>query len=77
MKQLTLRGIDEVLEQKIKSLALEKNISLNKAALLLIKKGAGLNAEPKTNVVGNSLNAFIGSWSEEDYDEFRYAVSGL
>lgn len=69
MNQLTLRGLDEALETKLKTLARERDISLNKAALLLLREGAGLT-EPDVNVVGDSLDQIIGSWTEEDEQTF-------
>ena len=69
MNQLTLRGLDEALETKLKTLARERRISLNKAALLLMREGAGLT-EPNANIVGDSLDPIIGSWTEEDEQAF-------
>ena len=69
MNQLTLRGLDEALESKLKTLARERNISLNKAALLLMREGAGLE-KSNANVVGDSLDHVIGSWTEEDEQAF-------
>lgn len=71
MSQLTLRGLDKALESKLKTLAQEKNISLNKAALLLMREGAGLTTEHKANTVGNSLDHLIGTWTDEDEEEFQ------
>ena len=70
MNQLTLRGLDEALEHKLRALAQEKSISLNKAALLLMREGAGLTSTTKTHVVGNSLDEVIGTWTKEDEQTF-------
>lgn len=65
MKQLTIRGFDKELQRKIEELARRRNLSLNKAALELMRKGAGLHGGlARPNVVGHSLDDFIGSWSE-------------
>ncbi|MEZ4629273.1 MAG: hypothetical protein R2880_00840 [Deinococcales bacterium] len=69
MQQLTLRGLDSRLADELINLSKEKNISLNKAALLLMRKGAGLTAE-QHDVVGNSLDHLIGLWNEEDEKNF-------
>ena len=75
MNQLTLRGMDSQLETRLQALAREKNISLNKAALLLMRQGAGLDLEYPANTVGNSLDALIGSWTAEDEQAFEETQS--
>ena len=42
MKQLTVRGFDDDLERAIRQLARRERISLNQAALKLLRRGAGL-----------------------------------
>ena len=42
MKQLTIRGFDEDLDRAIRQLARRDGISLNRAALKLLRRGAGL-----------------------------------
>ena len=42
MKQLTVRGFDDDLERSIRQLARREGISLNQAALKLLRRGAGL-----------------------------------
>lgn len=71
MNQLTLRGLDPQLETRLRALAREKNISLNKAALLLMRQGAGLCADNPANTVGDSLDHLIGSWTDEDTRAFE------
>ncbi len=71
MYQLTVRGMDTALENRLRTLAQEKGISLNKAALLLLREGAGLGPEHKGHIVGDSLDELIGSWSEADEQAFH------
>ncbi len=75
MEQLTIRGLGKELERRIRELARRKGISLNRAALELLRKGAGI-AEPKphSDVVGDSLDRFIGSWSADQEREFLKEV---
>jgi hypothetical protein len=79
MKQLTVRGFDKELDRRIRKLARERGISLNKAALLLLRRGAGLRGaeEPAADVVGDSLAALFGTWSEEEGEEFESAIEEL
>ena len=70
MNQLTVRGFDDELAERIRRLAKRDGTSLNRAALKLLRKGAGL-ADPaqKTDTVGASLDHLIGSWSDDEAAE--------
>lgn len=75
MNQLTIRGFDERLERCLRRLAAERQISLNRAALALMRRGAGLEERREASGrVGSGLDTFIGVWSEEDESELRRAV---
>ena len=74
--QLTLRGFSKELEREIHQTAAEKNISLNKAALLLMQRGAGLT-ENRAEVVAASLGKCIGSWSQAEETRFKKSVREL
>ena len=81
MKQLTLRGFDPELERRLLELARERSVSLNRAALLLMRRGAGLAAasdEPgERETVGTSLDRFIGVWSIDDEQEFLKSIEDV
>lgn len=49
--QLTLRGLSPELEAYLQKLATEENISLNKAALKVLAKGAGLTENKKKRLL--------------------------
>jgi len=71
MKQLTVRGFDEELRKRLEDLARRRGVSLNKAALILLRRGAGLGTEgPPANRVGDALDGFIGSWTREEERRF-------
>lgn len=78
MKQLTIRGFDPRLERKIRQLARAEGISLNKAVLRLLRKGAGLVEEgPGEDTVGDSLDHLIGTWTPAETAEFEDALGDL
>lgn len=78
MKQLTIRGLDERLERRLRELARDQRISLNRAALTLMRRGAGLSDKREsTNTVGSALDKFIGVWSDEDEAELLRALEPL
>ena len=74
MNQLTIRGFDEQLEKCLRQLAAERQISLNRAALALMRRGAGLTERHDSPRVGSGLDTFIGVWSDEDESELRRAL---
>jgi hypothetical protein len=66
MDQLSLRGFDKELARRIRELARREHVSLNKAALLLMRRGAGLLDPQSEAAVGDALDGFIGRWSSAD-----------
>ena len=78
MKQLTIRGFDERLERRIRQLAREEGISLNRAVLRLLRRGAGLGeVDSGHEAVGDSLDHLIGTWTAEEGREFDEATRDL
>jgi hypothetical protein len=76
--QLTVRGFDEHLERRLREVARQHGVSLNRAALHLLRKGAGLGSgATRADVVGDSLDGLIGTWSETEAEEFLEAVSAF
>ena len=78
MKQLTIRGFDEELASRIRRLATQEGISLNRAVLKLLRAGAGLGQPTNTaNTVGSSLDHLIGTWTSEQADEMQSVLDDL
>src|SRR5512137_1312749 len=76
LRQLTVRGLDAELERRLRLEARADGLSLNQAALRLIRRGAGLDAgQGRRGAVGTSLDAFIGTWSEEDARALRRSIA--
>ena len=75
MNQLTVRGFDDELAERIQRLAKREGTSLNQAALKLLRKGAGL-ADPnqRPDTVGSSLDHLIGTWSDDEAAELDAAL---
>ena len=75
MKQLTIRGFEEDLSEAIRQLAKRDDTSLNKAALKLLRKGAGLTVSAgNPNAIGSSLDHFIGTMSPDEAAEMDAAL---
>ena len=75
MNQLTVRGFDDELNSVVHGLARQEGISLNQAALRLLRKGAGLTDGKKNpNAIGSSLDDLFGAWSQDEAESFDSAL---
>ena len=75
MNQLTIRGFDDDLAALIRQMAAEDGTSLNKAALKLMRRGAGLSpVQERRDVVRSSLDHLTGSWGQVQAEEFDQLV---
>lgn len=74
MKQLTIRGLGDELGRAIHRLANRDGTSLNRAAIRLLRRGAGLENGPGANAVGSSLDHLIGTWSDAEADELEQVL---
>lgn len=75
MNQLTIRGFDDELARRIRQLANREGISLNRAVLRLLRRGAGLaERNDGADTVSGSLDHLIGTWTEEEADEIDRAL---
>ena len=61
--QITVRGLDPRVERAIHEMARAEGISLNRAALRLLEKGAGLSPARPSDCIGSSLDHLIGTWT--------------
>ena len=73
MNQLTIRGFDDDLAEYIQELARREGISLNRAVMLLIRRGAELD-RGGGDVVGSSLDHLVGTWSTDEADRMDRAL---
>lgn len=75
MPQLTLRGFDPELETSLHELAARDNSSLNKAAIKLMRRGAGLDAVAWSRAgIGSQLRQFAGQLSGSEADAIDQAI---
>ena len=76
MNQLTVRGLDDELSAVLHRLAKQEGISLNQAALRLLRRGAGLadNSKGNPNAIGTSLDDLFGAWSQDEAESFDAAL---
>ena len=75
VNQLTIRGFDDELSAAVRRLARREGISLNQAALKLLRKGAGLSdGKGGADTVGDSLDHLIGTWTAAEAAEMDAAL---
>ncbi len=74
MKRLSLRGIDEELEEALEKKAEQWSTSLNSTILRLLKEATG-QAERKFQRRHHDLDDLAGTWDEEEKEEFDEAVA--
>ena len=79
MNQLTIRGFDDELAHRIRQLASREGISLNRAVLKLLRRGAGLGERKGgSDTVGSSLDHLIGTWTHhQEAVEMEQALEDL
>ena len=78
MNQLTIRGFDDELARHIRQIASREGISLNRAVLKLLRRGAGLGERKgDSDTVGSSLDHLIGTWTHQEAVEMERALEDL
>ena len=78
MNQLTIRGFDDALESRIQQLAHQEGISLNRAVMKLLRRGAGLEERVgSADTIGTALDHLIGTWTAEEASEMEQALEHL
>jgi hypothetical protein len=71
MQQITIRGLEPEIENKIRQLARDKNQSINQVLKELIHKSFGKRKHPPRAM---SLRDLAGGWSQRDADEFERSI---
>lgn len=69
---MTIRQIPDSLEEKIKALASQSGLSINKTVLHLLNKSLGLS---DTGKVKRDVSALAGTWNKKDEKEFEKNMS--
>ena len=72
MKQLTIRGVTDELHHELRIKADQNNMSINRYVLTIIKESVGFAKRGTLqDVEFNDLDELAGSWSKEEYQEFK------
>ena len=77
MEQIVLKVMEDDLIAEIRELAELDGISENDAAIKLLRNGVNLDISAKDKgKIGNSLDHFMGKWSDEEAAEFDAYIAG-
>jgi hypothetical protein len=73
--QLTIRGLDPRVAAEIERVARMEGVSLNRAAVGLLRKGAGVAiGQDDANQIGQSLDHLFGTWSRDQADKLLESI---
>jgi hypothetical protein len=73
-RQLTIR-FDPELAARLQRIARQDEISLNQAAVRLLRKAAGMQAPEAARPDSSWVQRYAGKWTAEEAEEFDRAVS--
>jgi len=73
VKQITLRGIPEEIEKKVRKEADRKGLSFNRAFLSILEGSSGirLNAKKREKTLNHDLDHLSGKWTKEEGEAFN------
>ncbi|MFH0845586.1 MAG: toxin-antitoxin system HicB family antitoxin [Pseudomonadota bacterium] len=71
MKNITVRGVDDALDKKLREKAREKGVSINQFVIDALKEQLGLKKGKKYTVVHSDLDHLFGRWSEEEFQRIQ------
>ena len=75
MNQITIRDLDDELADWIRQFASREGISLNPAALRLLRRGVGLEErDDGADIADSSLDHLIGTWTAEESAQVNRAL---
>ena len=66
MKSLTIHGIDDVLDRKLKIRSKKGRLSLNKTIKSLLSESLGISARKLEPDHSADFTEFLGKWSKDD-----------
>ena len=76
MKSITIHGIDDQLNELIKSKAKSEGLSINKTVKKLLETSLGVRPQNERRNL-NDFKEFCGLWTKADLDEFEEKTADL
>ena len=76
MKSITIHGVDDQLNDLIKSKAESEGLSVNKTVKKLLETSLGVKPQPEKKNF-DDFKEFCGLWTKADLDEFEDKTADL
>lgn len=74
--QLTVRGLDDDIAERLREHARQTGASMSQAALDLLRRGAGLTDKPVAAPrIGHSLDPWFGTWDAAESEAVSLAIA--
>ena len=71
MKNMTLRGLDLQLADKLRQAAKQEGKSVNQFVLEILRKRLGLEKEKRFSDVHHDMDHLFGKWSAPEFEEIQ------
>ena len=71
MKNMTLRGLDPQLADKLGQAAKQEGKSINQFVLETLRKRLGLEKEKRFTAVHHDMDHLFGKWSEREFEAIQ------
>ena len=75
MKSITIHGLEDDLDEKIRNKAGQEGLSLNKTIKLLVREALGVSDRPPDH--RRDFQDLFGIWSQADIEAFDRATADL
>ena len=74
VKNMTLRGLDPQLADKLQQTAKQEGKSVNQFVLETLKKRLGLEKEKRFTAVHHDMDHLFGRWSKREFGEIQAKI---
>jgi hypothetical protein len=71
MKNFTVRGVDNALDEKLREKARESGMSINQFVINILKEQLGLKKQKRYTAVYSDLDHLFGKWPEEEFQRIQ------
>ena len=71
MKNMTVRGIDPVLAEKLKETAAQQSKSINQLVVETLRERFGVKPHKGFSVVHHDMDHLFGKWSVEEFEQIQ------
>jgi len=77
LKTITIRGIDNKLDQRLKKAAKKELLSVNQFLLTTLRKVMGLEKDNTHTKEYHDLDFIFGKWTDAEFEKFEKSQAGF